>query len=179
MLHILPRILSLCQYKFEIDNNPEQNRPDRCVYCGKAHPRRHAKYQRKVERDSASAGSRSSVFIQRYYCPACGRTTSALPECIPPRRWYLWEIQQCVFVLSLLGKSAYAIAKESTPSHHTISRWIARFHEQFILHKDTLCAYFSELGRTSELTAFWLTCFKTITLGAAMRICHVAGVFIP
>jgi len=179
MLHILPRILSLCQYKFEIDINPEQNRPDKCVYCGKAHPRRHAKYQRKAERDAASAGSRSPVFIQRYYCSACGRTTSALPECISPRRWYLWEIQQGALILSLLGKSAYAIAKEIIPSHHTISRWVARFHEQFILHKDTLCVHFGDLGRTCGLAEFWQACFEKITLGAAMRLCHVAGVFIP
>lgn len=179
MLHILPRILSLCQYRYEIDQKPEQNRPAKCEYCGKKHPRRHAQYQRKTERDSSSAGLRSPLFIQRYYCAACGRTTSALPECIPPRRWYLWEIQQCALVLSLLGKSAYAIAKEIIPSHHTISRWVARFHEQFILHKDTLCVHFSELGRTSDLAEFWQACFDKITLGAAMRLCHVAEVFIP
>ncbi|MEI8125778.1 MAG: DUF6431 domain-containing protein [Parachlamydiaceae bacterium] len=179
MLHILPRILSLCQYQYEIDQKPEQNRPPKCVYCGKAHPRRHAKYQRKAERDSASSGARSLVFIQRYYCAACGRTTSALPECIPPRRWYLWEIQQYALVLSMLGKSAYAIAKEIIPSHHTISRWMARFKKQFILHKDTLCVSFTELGRTCGLAEFWQACLEKITLGAAMRLCHVAGVFIP
>ena len=79
----------------------------------------------------------------------------------------------------MLGKSAYAIAKEIIPSHHTISRWMARFKKQFILHKDTLCVSFTELGRTCGLAEFWQACLEKITLGAAMRLCHVAGVFIP
>jgi transposase-like protein len=180
MLYILPKILTLCQYKYEMDHNSEHNRPSKCAYCGKALPRRHAKYERKAERGSASAGgSRSMIFIQRYYCGACKRTTSALPECIAPRRWYLWEIQQCALMLSLLGKSANAIAKDLIPSRHTISRWMRRFKERFILHKDTLCVHFSALGRTNGLSELWQACFEKCTLGAAMRLCHVAEVFIP
>jgi hypothetical protein len=79
----------------------------------------------------------------------------------------------------VLGQSAYAIAKNSTPSYKTISRWIARLQEQLRLHKDTLGARFDELSRTSGFSEFWQTCLKKMTLGYAMRLCHVTGVAIP
>ena len=179
MLHILPRILSLRQYQFEIDHKPEPIRPDKCAFCGRSHPWHHAHYLRKSDRTSKPGESLNPIVIQRYYCPGCGKTTSALPECLPPRRWYLWEIQQSALVLLLLGKSAYAIAKENIPSHHTIRRWMARFREQFILHKDTLCVRLHALSRTSGLAEFWSACFEKITLGESMRLCHDTGVFIP
>ncbi len=179
MRWILSGIDSLIQYKNEIVPNLDQLRPEKCIYCGKAHPWRHATYSRKSDRVNEANNSLNSIIIQRYFCPECGKTFSVLPECIPPHRWYPWDIQQAVLILSLLGKSAYAIAKETIPSHHTITRWIVRFNEQFILHKDTLCVRFNEFGRTSGLAEFWQACFEQITLGAAMRLCHKAGVFIP
>ena len=179
MPSILSNIASLIQYIHELNNPNEPCRADRCDHCGRSCPRKHGKRPRKADRLGTSDKSMNPIFIQRYYCPECKKTFSVLPECIPPHRWYLWDIQQTVFVLSLLGKSAYRIAKESTPSHHTITRWLKRFQEQFLLHKDALCVHYNELGRSSGVMEFWLTCFKTITLGAAMRLCHVAEVVIP
>jgi transposase-like protein len=176
---ILPNFLSLFQYTFAINNTSEDNRPERCPYCGVSGLWCHGPYERKADRENSSDASLNPVLIQRYLCLTCRRTCSVLPECIPPRRWYLWEIQQKVLLLYLLGQSAYAIAKESSPSYKTIVRWFLRFNAQFRLHKDTLTIHFNALGQTSGIAEFWQVCFKKITLGSAMRLCHVAGVFIP
>lgn len=82
-------------------------------------------------------------------------------------------------LLFTLGQSAYAIAKESVPSYKTIRRWLTRFTEQFLIHKDSLSAHFHELSLTSGFAEFWQACLKKMTLGAAMRLCHVAEVIIP
>lgn len=179
MLYILPKILTLIHYNQQLKENPEECRPEYCACCGKARPWRHGQYSRKPDRSSELDDSLNPIFIQRYYCPECGGTTSVLPECMSPRRWYLWEIQQAVLILSILGKSAYAIAAEVIPSRHTITRWLTRFHEKFRLHKDTLCTRIIELGRTFGFSEFWTDCFKQLTLGAAMQLCHVSEIFIP
>ncbi len=178
---ILPNFASLLQYIFATgtNNTPEDNRPERCPYCGVSGLWCHGPYERKSDREHSLNESLNPVLIQRYFCRTCGRTCSALPECIPPCRWYLWEVQQQVLLLSLLGKSAYAIAKECRASYKTIVRWLLCFNEQFRLHKDTLAVHFNELGRTSGIAEFWQTCLKKITLGCAMRLCHVAGIVVP
>jgi|TARA_B110000091_G_scaffold89899_1_gene98493 hypothetical protein len=119
--------------------------------------------------------------IQRYFCNGCKKTFSALPECISPRRWYTWEVQQQILLFFILGGSAYSIAKKCTPSYKTISRWLARAKERFKLHKDTLGAIdkYKELNITTGFNGFWKACFEKITLAAAMRICHVSEVIIP
>lgn len=180
MFGILAGVSSLIQYVTMQNNVPQQLRPERCPCCGRLKPWRHSIRTRKPDRESPPGASMNPIIIQRYYCPECKKTFSVLPECIPPRRWYLWEAQQAVLQLFVtLGHSAYAIAKVSTASYKTISRWLAHFKKQFSLHKDTLSVHFHELSRTSGLPEFWQACFKKITLGAAMRFCHVAEVIIP
>ena len=134
---------------------------------------------RKSDRESSPGESLNPIMIQRYYCPGCKKTFSVLPECIPPLRWYLWEVQQTMLLLFTAGQSVYAIARKSRPSCKTIRRWLTCFQEQFLLHKDTLCACFGELSRTSGFFDFWNACLKKMTLGSAMRLCHIAGVIIP
>lgn len=179
MQHILPIFSSLIQYKNAMEYAPEQIRPDRCFCCGRASPWRHASYSRKPDRSSPPGESLNPILIQRYYCTGCKKTFSVLPECIPPRRWYLWEVQEIVLLLFALGQSAYAIAKDSLPSYKTIRRWLTRFQERFLLHKDTLCSCCDGLDRTRGMGDFWKTCFKKMTLGAAMRLCHISEVVIP
>ena len=179
MTYILPMFLSLVQYKIASDTDLDLIRPDYCISCGRAHPWRHGPYPRKPHRDRGADESLNPILIQRYFCPGCEKTFSVLPECIPPRRWYPWEVQQAILLLFLLGHSAYEIAKESIPSYKTITRWFQRFQDQFRLHRDTLCSHFGALARTSSFADFWIVCFKQMTLGAAMRLCHVAGVPVP
>jgi len=177
MLHILADIISLMQYKQSQKLN--QHRLERCLCCGLSNPWLHGCYPRKSDRSGNQDESLNPILIQRYYCPGCQKTCSVLPECLPPRRWYLWEIQQIAIMLTLKETSFNATAKEVAPSRHTISRWTTRIKEQFKLHKDALCGYFIDLGRHIGFCDFWQSCLSTISLGQAMRLCHVAGVSVP
>lgn len=178
-MHIIAEILTLIQYLETSKNESELHRLEKCLCCGKANPRLHGRYPRKADRSSKPGESLNVILIQRFFCPHCRRTSSVLPECIPPKRWYLWDAQQEALLLLLAGKSLNATAKEIMPSRHTIKRWLTRFKEQFHLHKDVLCNHFIELGRTVNHTDFWQTFFKRNFLSTAMRLCHVAGVIIP
>ncbi len=177
---IIPGIQSLVQC-LEVLNNPllEQFFPFGCPNCGKSGLWCHGSYPRKPDRESQPGESLNPILIQRYLCPSCWRTCSVLPECIPPRRWYMWAVQQAVLMFSLTGKSMRAIAKESAPSRHTISRWMTRFKERFNLHKDALCVRLIELGRTSGFSEFWEGTLKQMPLSKAMYRCHASGVIVP
>ncbi len=180
MPYILPRILSLIQYKNDIEDNIDESmRLERCECCGKLGPQRYGYYLRKSGRISGVDVSLNPIKIQRYYCPSCCRTMSVLPECIPPRRWYLWEVQQAVLLLLLSGLSICAVAKTSQPSRHTVARWLARLKAQFLAQRDTLVRFKEDLCKSVTFTAFWQTCLGLMTLGEAMRICHVTGVYVP
>ena len=176
MHNIVPSIPTLDQYLTIQKEEPERFRPDKCPYCGKAGLWSHGHYDRKADRID---GSHNPVIIPRFFCPSCHKTCSVFPECISPRRWYLWSLQQVALVLVLAGKSLTATAKKVTPSRHTISRWLGRLKERFRLHKDALTRHFIDLGRSSDFTGFWLACFKKISLSRAMCFCNAAGVDIP
>ena len=178
MGRIVAGILSLMQHQ-DTRSEQERYRLDRCLCCGRAHPQLHGGYPRKADRASKSGGSLNPIFIQRYYCPSCQRTCSSLPECIPPRRWYLWEVQQVALALVLAGRSLRAIAEAILPSRHTISRWIKRFKEQWPFHKDVLCNHFADLGLAIDFNEFWQACLNQVALAQAMRLCHAAGVLVP
>lgn len=180
MLLILPEITTLVQYLFLIKVKPSMfNNIIKCTHCGCRNLWKHGYYYRKSDRDNTGEQSLNPIPIQRFLCLSCKKTCSALPECIPPKRWYLWAIQQIIFTLFLIGNSIYDISKKYLPSRHTISRWIERFKQQFQLHKSVLLQYFVDLGRTTDFTELWLNCFKNISLGQAMRLCNAAEVIIP
>lgn len=179
MVHILSGIVSLMQYQNVLNSEKHYYALEKCLCCGKSNPQRHGRYSRQADRTNKSKDSLNPVFIQRYYCPSCNKTCSVLPECIPPRRWYLWDIQQAVLILCLGGKSICAAARALVPSRQTISRWMHRFTEHFHLHKDVLSSIFTSLGRSCTMADYWQVAFETLTLSQAMRLCHIAGVPIP
>src|SRR5580693_3514463 len=160
MVHIVAKIVSLIQYVELIKKEPKMLRPDHCPVCGKAGVWFHGCYSRKADRANSGDSSLNPLLIQRFFCPNCCRTCSVLPECIPPRRWYLWEVQQVALLLVLAKKSFRVIANNIMPSRHTIKRWLTRLQEQFHLHKDTLCNHFIALGRTVNFSDFWSGCLK-------------------
>ena len=179
MAHIVSEIVTLIQYLSVLKNNLETLRPDRCASCGKLHPWIHGGYSRKADRFCDGNKFLNPVTVLRFYCSGCGKTCSVLPECISPRRWYLWEVQQTVLVLLLSGKSICATARETALSRSTISRWLDRFKKQFHFHRDSLCKLFPDLGRLARFIDFWLACFKQVPLAQAMRLCHADGVLVP
>jgi len=180
MPYILPGILSLIQYKNDIEGNlHETMRLQRCEYCGRLRPQRHGYYSRKSGRIPGLDVSLNPIKIQRYFCPSCRRTMSVLPECIPPRRWYLWEVQQTVLLLLLSGLGICSVAKTNQPSRHTLTRWLCWLKTQFLVHRDTLGSLREVLCKSVTFPVFWQTCLGLMSLGEAMRLCHVAGVPVP
>lgn len=180
MFYILAGITTLIQYKNKIEHSFDACvRPECCPSCGQSTLWRHGTYTRESDRLNPSSESLNSILIHRYYCPGCGKTCSVLPECIPPRRWYLWETQQAAILLFFLEGSFQAVEKLVKPSRHTIKRWIAWLIAQFNLHKDVLCSHFPSLGLLTEPTGFWQQVFSKLSLGVGMRLCHVAGVPLP
>lgn len=164
MPHILPGIMSLVQYKDEIEYQfKEKARPELCEHCGKVKPWCHGDYPRKAGRNNADT-LLNPIQIQRYYCSDCKRTMSVLPECIPPRRWYLWGTQQAAILLFMLNGSARAVEREVSLSRYTIKRWISWLIVQFKLHKDALCHHFSSFGLFTEPYHFWLHVFDKLSL---------------
>jgi transposase-like protein len=181
MPHILPGILSLIQYKNDVESNfREELRPERCECCGKSKPHRHGSYPRKAAgRNNDSDSSLNPLRIQRYYCPSCRKTMSVLPECIPRNRWYLWQVQQVILLLFTQGLSINKIAQSQKPSRHTISRWISRFKANFFVHRDALVHVKTTLSQYVTFNSFWEACLGRINLSEAMRLCHVLGVLVP
>jgi transposase-like protein len=181
MPHILTGILSLIQYKNDIESNfREALRPERCECCGKANLHRHGTYPRQsAGGKNNSEASINPIKIQRYYCPSCRKTMSVLPECIPRKRWYLWSVQHVILLLFLQGESITRIAKTESPSRHTISRWVAQFKNAFLVHRDTLIRIKTALSQYVTFHSFWLACLDLMNLSEAMRLCHVSGVLVP
>jgi len=112
MDRILPGVCSLEQHQQCLGEEPERYRPERCPSCGKAGLWAHGAYRRKADREGAGAASHNPVSIPRFYCAACGRTCSRLPECVAPRRWYGWALQQGVLALLLAGASIRAANRQ-------------------------------------------------------------------
>jgi transposase-like protein len=146
-----------------------------CPYCGLDRLWCNGTYPRKSDHE----GKLNPIIIQRRYCRGCHRTFSILPECIPPRRWYLWSIQQTAWLMVLSGQSIRSISALLKPSRRTIARWRDWFMDKLIVHRDTLCNFFSELGRAVGLEGFWQACLEQMPLSKAMRLCHESGVIIP
>lgn len=94
----------LNQHIKQLNEDPDCYRPSRCPSCGKAGLWCHGRYPRWPGRNLDDRHL-NPVFIPRFICPECGKTCSVLPECIPPRRWYLWAIQQMVLSAIVVGRS--------------------------------------------------------------------------
>jgi hypothetical protein len=104
-----------------------------------------------------------------------------LPECIPPRSWYLWEVRQVIFLLLLAGTSigrTHAL-NGSRVCRKTIKRWWRHFHDSFPLHSFHLRLRFPCLGRHAGFADFWNTLLSLRPLSSAMCLLHHEGVIVP
>jgi transposase-like protein len=176
---ILPGVTGLLQHLKNLINNLNMYRPEFCPHCGMAGLWRWGYYYRKPDRNSDSEDSLNPIPIPRFLCPNCKKTMSVLPECIAPRRWYIWKKQQEAILLFLSGMKIRSIAKKVMSSRSTISRWIAWMQGRFRNHKDAICNHFPNLGLANNENEFWKACFKNILLSKAMYLCHASGVNVP
>lgn len=179
MRAILPGIIELLQHIKKVWSDINFYRPKCCIHCGKSGLWFHGYYYRKSDRRNSRIDSLNPVPIPRFFCKHCGKTTSVLPECIAPHRWYIWNIQQVVFLQILLEKSLRAVSETTSISRSTCRRWWNRFKERFLLHGATLRVYYPKLGSQVGFHNFWVACLKQMTLDKAMLLCHQSGVSIP
>lgn len=179
MRPIVPGIGSLAQHLKQLEKAPETYRPERCPHCGKAGVWCHGAYTRKSDREGRGEDCLNPVPIPRFYCRHCRRTCSVLPECIPPRRWYLWSIQQAAMVLWLAGISIEKVAEQVLPSADTIWRWWSRLRARFPEHGFHLRRHFARWGVHQSITSLWRAVLAELSLAQAMFLLHESGVFVP
>ena len=178
---ILAGIPSLAEYKARL---PQLDICRTCPDCGLAAAlHRHGRYDRKSYRQSESDKSFNPVNILRFICKFCRKTCHALPECMPPRRWYLWKVQQAVILAWLAGSSWNFISQKFKIARSTCRRWVQHLQSKFPLRSDVLKNTASGISQKLvycfEVKPFWQTCLTHIDLSRAMLLCHRAGVYIP
>jgi hypothetical protein len=122
MALILPGIHSLEQHHRRLCVQPEDYRPERCPHCGKAGVWCHGAYSRKADREGRCDACLNPVPIPRFLCPHCQGTCSRLPQCLAPRRWYGWAVQQAVLAALVAGHS---VRQGVGSSRRAAGRWRA------------------------------------------------------
>ena len=123
MPRIVPAITTLLQHLHMLSKSPEVYRPSACPHCGLGGLWSHGCYERKADRGPHSTGTLNPIPSPRYLCRGCGRTCSRLPQCIAPRRWYGWAVQQLVLQLLLAGCSLHRCACWMGLDRRTAGRW--------------------------------------------------------
>jgi len=169
--------LSLEQYQNELSQAGHKFRPKRCPNCQRSALRAHGHYNRKADRSRNA--NLNPIQILRFYCPKCRRTCSVLPECIPQKRWYLWQDQEQCLLACFNGCSMAAIARDLLPSRQTITRWLHWVTDRFKEFRPDLSSRFPVLGYESEVLDWWKRLLGKIRLSKAMVILHGIGVNIP
>ncbi len=180
MAIIFPSILSLLHHNENLRNDPESYRPKRCPGCSHTIVWCHGCYLRKADRKDLNEPS-ELVHIPRFYCPECDSTCSVLPECIPPRSWYLWKVRQIIFLLLLAGNSVNrtVATSGSRVCRQTVQRWWRRFLDSFSDYSFHLRNHFPWLGRHTELIDFWTKCLASMPLSTVMRLLYEEGCSVP
>lgn len=179
MQRIVPAILSLPQHLEALTREPVIYRPVACPHCGLARLWGHGCYERKADRRPGPGGSLNPIPIPRFFCQGCRQTCSRLPECIAPRRWYDWAVQQVVLLCLLGGVSLHQAAVRGGVDRHTVRRWGTWLHGRSEVFGFWLRARFAELGRAVDFVEFWQGCLQAMTLSRAMAWLDLEGVAIP
>lgn len=179
MQRIVPAILSLPQHRDSLERQPVIYRPSACPHCGLASLWGHGCYVRKADRRPEPSGSLNSVFIPRFFCQGCRQTCSRLPECIAPRRWYGWAVQQVVLLWLLGGGSLHQAANQGGVDRHTVRRWWVWLRDRSETFGFWLRSRFPELGRAVDFAGFWRGCLSLMSLSRAMVWLDQAEVVVP
>ncbi len=179
MSFILSDIITLRQHLDSLEKTPEYYKPKECPYCQEKIIWFHGCYYRKPDRMSDSEHSLNDIPVPRFKCAACQHTFSTLPECITPRRWYPWVIQQLCLELSLMGYSIRQLHHLFPIARSTLSRWMHWSIHQFDDHRKNLCVSVAAMGYYTTHHTFWCHWFRTNTLSQAMVLIYRAGKCVP
>ena len=179
MLRIVPAIASLQQHLDTLDRRPELYRPPRCPHCGLNVLWGHGCYERKADRDRSSDGVLNPIPIPRFFCQGCRHTCSRLPECIAPRRWYGWVVQQLALQLLLVGCSLQRCSAWVGLDRRTVRRWWQWLKTRSDEFAFVLRSRLAALGRAVDFRSFWCQCLERLTLGEAMGWLDRNGVVVP
>ena len=165
MQRIVAGITTLEQHVETTQKAAEVYRPKSCPHGGLEVVHQHGHDERKADR-RAVPPRLNPIPILRYRCAGCRRTCSRLPECIAPRRWYDWSVQQQVLQQRLNGAAEHPGG--GPPDRHTGARWWNWLQERgkdFVFH---LRVRFAELGRAVDTHGFWHQVFNSLGLPQAM-----------
>jgi hypothetical protein len=179
MQRIVPAILSLPQHHDALTRAPVIYRPAACPHCGLAKLWGHGCYERKADRRPGPCGSLNPISIPRFFCQGCRQTCSRLPECIAPRRWYDWAVQQVVLLWLLSGGSLHQAAVQGGVDRHTVRRWWCWLKARGEAFGLFLRARFPDLGRAMDFAGFWRGCLATMPLSRAMAWLDRDAVAVP
>ena len=168
MNRIVSSVTTLEQHIEAVSLTPNLYRPPCCPHCGIKIVWHHGSYSRKADRPPAGDGSLNPVPILRFCCSGCRRTCSRLPQCIAPRRWHNWSVQQGVLERLLNGTSLCQCARVSVPDRRTVSRWWQWLRERGPTFEFHLRARLPELGRSGGFVTFWRQVFDSLGLPTAM-----------
>jgi hypothetical protein len=179
MYRIVASIISLQQHLDSLANHTIIYRPRVCPHCSFGQLWHHGCYERKADRTGSTMGSLNPIPIPRFLCRGCHQTCSRLSECIPPRRWYHWAIQQAVLLTLLTECSLRRCSKQCGLDRHTIRRWWSELQERHHEFALFLRMRFPELGRSIDFSAFWQNCWQSMSLSQAMAWLDWQGVIVP
>lgn len=179
MGRIVPGVCTLKQHQQALAAQPERYRPPCCPQCGKAQLWSHGTYTRKADREGVGEASLNPVAIARFFCPACRRTCSRVPECVAARRWYGWAMQQVVLALLLAGESIRSVGGQAMVSRRTVGRWWRWLRSCVDLHGFHLRCVVPSLGRGAPGVALWSTALGQRPLSAWMATLDRLGVVVP
>jgi len=179
MFRIVSLITSLKQHLDYLASNLKSYRPPACPHCGFGRLWGHGCYERKADRSLPSGDSLNPIPIPRFLCTGCRHTCSRLPECIAPRRWYDWALQQVVFLMLLKGSSRYQCSQVCGVTRSTVGRWWNELCERTQEFELFLRSRFPELGRTVNFEDFWQRCLQIMPLSRAMAFLDQDGVVVP
>ena len=168
MHRIVVGISSLEQHQLALSKNPEVYRPASCPHCGNGSLWGHGSYERKADRIGHGEENANPVLIPRYCCAGCGGTCSRVPECIAPRRWYNWLVQQMYLRASLKQEQVDAPSDWPIPGRRTLGRWCDWLKERSEAFRFHLTSRFAELGRLADDVDYWCRVFETMGLSGAM-----------
>jgi len=184
MPRIVAAIATIAQHVQTMLDTPERYRPACCPKCGLAGLWVHGTYEREAGR--GLDGPPGSIEVPRFICGkkgGCRSTCSRLPSCLPPRRWYLWGIQQAVLALQLGGtslrKCAHIAGTIWGPARSTMRRWFSWLrdrHDQFAFH---LLTDHPDWGRIETWQAFWPQAFSCERLSELMAALDRRGLTVP